>query len=313
MPRCTSITTDLRYSPSRHKCPVSHSNILLARPIKRHTLQSLTIRQRYWTPLQLPPSRLLTLPVELQLEICSYMLNRDLLQSTSACRQMLEIVVKILAKRLELWDEQGSCRGRQTPSGIELSLNFFDLEGLKCCIQFLTLAAPHQFATIGLNLDLSLSHPMMVEQPLLECFFSLVHNCTPQKVYLFLTMSLPPPPHSGLQDCAPFTFPSLSSTKYLTIFDDKKSFLSKFTPSMFPDLEELVLARSSRLPWNFLANVCLKNLTKLWLSTTLEGSLNFGPRKPVKAINDNARPEEWSGRGKHPPGHADLAEDPWGR
>ncbi|KAK0493656.1 hypothetical protein EDD18DRAFT_1356638 [Armillaria luteobubalina] len=288
MPQHTSITTDLRYSPSRRERPVSHSNILLTRPIKRCASQSLTIRQRHWTPLQLPPSRLLTLPIELQLEICSYMSNCDLLQSTSACRQVLEIVVKILAKRLELWDEQGSCRvtsesfsavklwlcsqqGRQTPSGIKLSLNFFDLEGLRCCIQFLTLAAPHQFVTIGLNLDLSLSHPMTVEWPLLECFFSLVHDCAPQKVYLFSMMSLPPPPHSGLQDCPPFTFPSLSSTKYLTIFDDKNSFLSKFTPSMFPDLEELVLARSSRLPeqWNCLANVCLKNLTKLRLSTTI--------------------------------------------
>ncbi|KAK0485334.1 hypothetical protein EDD18DRAFT_1361249 [Armillaria luteobubalina] len=288
MPRRTSIMTDLRYSPSRRERPMSHGNILLARPIKQHASQSLTVRQRHRTPLQLPPSRLLTLPVELQLEICSYMSNRNLLQSASACRQVLEIVMKILAKRLELWDEQGSCRvtsesfsvaklwlcsqqGCQTPSGIELSLNFFDLEGLRCCIQFLTLAAPRQFATIGLNLDLSLSHLMTVEQPLLECFFSLVHNCAPQKVYLFSTMSLPPPPHSGLQDCPPFTFPSLSSTKYLMIFDDKKSFLSEFTPSMFPDLEELVLARSSRLPeqWNFLANMCLKNLTKLRLSTTI--------------------------------------------
>ncbi|PBK93739.1 hypothetical protein ARMGADRAFT_1030308 [Armillaria gallica] len=288
MPRRTSTTINLHYSPSRRERPVSHGNILLARPIKRHASQSLTVRQRHQTPLQLPPSRLLTLPVELQLEICSYMSNPDLLQSALACRRVLEIVMEVLGKRVKLWDKEGalqvtsksfvaaklwlwSKQGGQTPSGVELSMEFLDLEGLGCCIQFLILAAPRQFATIRLDLNLQFSHPITVQRTLLEHFFSLVHNCAPRKVYLFSTMSLPPPPHTGLRRWRPFSFPSISSTRNLTIFDDKNSFLTEFTPSMFPDLEQLALARSSRLPeqWNFLANVCLKNLTKLRLSTAI--------------------------------------------
>ncbi len=49
-----------------------------------------------------------------------------------------------------------------------------------------------------------------------------------------------------------------------------RSLVSSHLPC-FPDLKQLALARLSRLPeqWNFLANVCLKNLTKLRLSTAI--------------------------------------------
>ncbi|KAK0473631.1 hypothetical protein IW261DRAFT_1423541 [Armillaria novae-zelandiae] len=102
------------------------------------------------------------------------MLNRDLLQSASACRQVLEIVAKILAKRLELWDEQGT-------------------------------------------------------------FQVTSESFSAAKLWLWSRQGCQTPPGVEL------------------------------------NLEELVLARSSRLleQWNFLANVCLKNLTKLRLSTTI--------------------------------------------
>ncbi len=129
------------------------------------------------------------------------MSNPDLLQSALACRRVLEIVVEVLGKRVKLWDKEGALRvtsksfvaaklwlwskqGGQTPSGIELSMEFLDLEGLGSCIQFLILAAPHQFATIRLDLNLQFSHPITVQRSLLKHFFSLVHNCAPRKVYL---------------------------------------------------------------------------------------------------------------------------------
>ncbi|KAK0473635.1 hypothetical protein IW261DRAFT_1423545 [Armillaria novae-zelandiae] len=95
------------------------------------------------------------------------MLNRDLLQSASACRQVLEIVAKILAKRLELWDEQGtfqvtsesfsaaklwlwSRQGCQTPPGVELNLEELVLARSSRLLEQWNFLANHHPALITL-------------------------------------------------------------------------------------------------------------------------------------------------------------------